>query len=146
MPRIADRLNKLFETVHPPGRGPYTLQEVINAVGADGVAMSIGYLSELRNGKRENPKIRQLEALAKFFRVEARYFFDDIYAEALDRDLATLVALRDAGVDRLARRAFDLPADAREQVADLVETLRRYALPEQSVEDERDDGADGGAG
>ena len=39
------RLNRLFDTVYPPGRGPHTSAEVIAALKAEGITMSAPYLS-----------------------------------------------------------------------------------------------------
>ena len=52
---FAARLNRLFDTVYPPGRGPHTSAEVIAALKAEGVTMSAPYLSQLRSGNRTNP-------------------------------------------------------------------------------------------
>ena len=37
---FAARLNRLFDTVYPPGRGPHTSAEVIAALKAEGITMS----------------------------------------------------------------------------------------------------------
>lgn len=42
---FAARLNRLFDTVYPPGRGPHTSAEVIAALKAEGITMSAPYLS-----------------------------------------------------------------------------------------------------
>lgn len=34
------RLNRLFDTVYPPGRGPHTSAEVIAALRSEGITMS----------------------------------------------------------------------------------------------------------
>ena len=54
---FAARLNRLFDTVYPPGRGPHTSAEVIAALKAEGVTMSAPYLSQLRSGNRTNPSV-----------------------------------------------------------------------------------------
>ena len=46
------RLNRLFDTVYPPGRGPHTSAEVIAALKAEGITMSAPYLSQLRSGNQ----------------------------------------------------------------------------------------------
>lgn len=63
---FAARLNRLFETVYPPGRGPHTSAEVIAALKAEGITMSAPYLSQLRSGNRTNPSAT-MTALANFF-------------------------------------------------------------------------------
>lgn len=50
------RLNRLFDTVYPPGRGPHTSAEVIAALKSEGITMSAPYLSQLRSGNRTNPR------------------------------------------------------------------------------------------
>ena len=37
---FAARLNRLFDTVYPPGRGPHTSAEVIAALKSEGITMS----------------------------------------------------------------------------------------------------------
>ena len=59
---FAARLNRLFDTVYPPGRGPHTSAEVIAALKAEGVTMSAPYLSQLRSGNRTNPSATTMTA------------------------------------------------------------------------------------
>lgn len=87
---FAARLNRLFDTVYPPGRGPHTSAEVIAALKAEGITMSAPYLSQLRSGNRTNPSGATMAALANFFRIKAAYFTDDEYYEKLDKELQWL--------------------------------------------------------
>ena len=84
------RLNRLFDTVYPPGRGPHTSAEVIAALKAEGITMSAPYLSQLRSGNRTNPSSATMAALANFFRIKPAYFTDDEYYEKLDKELSWL--------------------------------------------------------
>ena len=93
------RLNRLFDTVYPPGRGPHTSAEVIAALKAEGITMSAPYLSQLRSGNRTNPSSATMAALANFFRIKPAYFTDDEYYEKLDKELSWL------GLDARRRRA-----------------------------------------
>ena len=52
------RLNRLFDTVYPPGRGPHTSAEVVAALNAEGIRMSVPYLSHLRTSHRTNLSIQ----------------------------------------------------------------------------------------
>lgn len=123
---FAGRLDHLFNMVHPPGRGPHSLNEVVRAINEEGIAkISPSYLSQLRTGRATNPSAAHVAALARFFHVRIDYFFDDAYADALDQDLENLAALRDAGVRRIATRTFDLSPDSRDTVSSLIESLRR---------------------
>jgi transcriptional regulator with XRE-family HTH domain len=82
---LADRLDYLFQTVHPEDRGPYTPAEVAEAVNqaAGERVISSTYVWPLRTGRRDNPTQRHLSALAAFFGVSPMYFFAETEA---DRD------------------------------------------------------------
>ncbi|WP_299556480.1 helix-turn-helix domain-containing protein [uncultured Mycolicibacterium sp.] len=122
---FADRLNRLFETVYPPGRGPHTSAEVIAALKAEGITMSAPYLSQLRSGNRTNPSAATMAALANFFRIKPDYFTDDEYFEKLDRELTWLAQMRDEGVRKIAARTIGLSKEAQEEVIRKAEELRR---------------------
>jgi transcriptional regulator with XRE-family HTH domain len=122
---FAARLNRLFDTVYPPGRGPHTSAEVIAALKAEGVTMSAPYLSQLRSGNRTNPSTATMAALANFFRIKPAYFTDDEYYEKLDKELAFLSAMRDENIRRIAVRASALSQEALQDIAQRVDELRR---------------------
>src|SRR6201982_299816 len=124
-PTFAARLNRLFDTVYPPGRGPHTSAEVIAALKSEGVTMSAPYLSQLRSGNRTNPSTATMAALANFFRIKSAYFTDDEYYEKLDKELSSLGARRDDGVRRIALRAVGLSAQAQQDIVERVNELRR---------------------
>ncbi|HPY22870.1 MAG: hypothetical protein QG655_839 [Actinomycetota bacterium] len=122
---FAARLNRLFETVYPPGRGPHTSAEVIAALKAEGITMSAPYLSQLRSGNRTNPSSATMTALANFFRIKPEYFTDDDYYEKMDRELTWLAHMRDEGVRRIAARTVGLSPEAQQKVVETVDELRR---------------------
>ena len=125
---FAARLNRLFDTVYPPGRGPHTSAEVIAALKAEGITMSAPYLSQLRSGNRTNPSATTMAALANFFRIKPAYFTDDEYYEyyeKLDKELTWLANMRDVGIRRIAARTVGLSPEARKDIADKVDELRR---------------------
>jgi transcriptional regulator with XRE-family HTH domain len=122
---FAARLNRLFDTVYPPGRGPHTSAEVIAALKAEGITMSAPYLSQLRSGNRTNPSTATMAALANFFRIKPAYFTDDEYYEKLDRELSWLATMRDDGVRRIALGAAELSAEGRQDIVERVNELRR---------------------
>ncbi len=122
---FAARLNRLFDTVYPPGRGPHTSAEVIAALKAEGVTMSAPYLSQLRSGNRTNPSSTTMAALANFFRIKPAYFTDDDYYEKLDKELTWLANMRDEGVRRIAARTVGLSPEAQQNLVQQAEELRR---------------------
>lgn len=122
---FAARLNHLFDTVYPPGRGPHTSAEVIAALKAEGVTMSAPYLSQLRSGNRTNPSTATMAALANFFRIKPAYFTDDEYYEKLDKELSFLASMRDENIRRIALGVSDLSPEAQQDIAQRVDELRR---------------------
>ena len=122
---FAARLNRLFDTVYAPGRGPHTSAEVLAALKAEGVTMSAPYLSQLRSGNRTNPSAATMAALANFFRIKPAYFTDDEYYEKLDQELTWLAEMRDEGVRRIAARTVGLSSEAKEDLVARAEELRR---------------------
>jgi transcriptional regulator with XRE-family HTH domain len=122
---FAARLNRLFETVYPPGRGQHTSAEVIAALKAEGITMSAPYLSQLRSGNRTNPSAATMAALANFFRIKPAYFTDDEYFGKLDQELTLLAEMRDDGVRRIAARTVGLSPEAKEDLVARAEELRR---------------------
>ena len=120
------RLNRLFDTVYPPGRGPHTSAEVVVALKAEGITtMSAPYLSQLRSGKRTNPSKATMNALANFFRIQPDYFTDEYYYRKLDQELTWLATLRDEGTLRIAMRTIRLSAAALEEIIQLTDEWRR---------------------
>jgi ESX-1-secreted protein regulator len=122
---FATRLNRLFETVYPPGRGQHTSAEVIAALKAEGITMSAPYLSQLRSGNRTNPSAATMAALANFFRIKPAYFTDDEYFGKLDQELTLLAEMRDEGLRRIAARTVGLSPEAKEDLVTRAEELRR---------------------
>jgi transcriptional regulator with XRE-family HTH domain len=122
---FAARLNRLFDTVYPPGRGPHTSAEVIAALKSEGITMSAPYLSQLRSGNRTNPSSATMAALANFFRIKPAYFTDDEYYEKLDRELGWLADMRDEGVRKIAARTVGLSSEAKEDLVARADELRR---------------------
>jgi len=122
---FAARLNRLFEVVYPPGRGPHTSAEVIGALKAEGVTMYAPYLSQLRSGNRTNPSVATMAALANFFRIKPAYFTDDEYYEKLDKELTLLAGMRDEGVRRIAARTVGLSVEAKQDISMKVDEMRR---------------------
>ncbi len=104
---LTRRLNHLFETVHPRGRGPFSNEEVARAVREQGGDISKQYIAYLRKGERENPRLHHLEALAGFFGVSVSYFFDDESSARTEKRLEELAAWRDAGLTQQDLRSLE---------------------------------------
>lgn len=129
---LAQKINHLFHTIHPTGRGEYSNEEVATAIRTTGgPTISATYLWQLRKGIRDNPTKKHLEALADFFGVSPAYFFDEEAAARIDAELKLLVALREGTVRRIALRAFGLSPESLEKIAQMVEWVREFErIPE----------------
>jgi transcriptional regulator with XRE-family HTH domain len=122
---LAEKIDLLFETVRPAGRGPYTHEEVATAIARDGgPTISAAYIWMLRKGQRDNPTKKHLEALAKFFGVSPLYFFDDTTAPEVEEQLALIAALRDADVRRLTLRAARVSPESLGSIAQVIERVQ----------------------
>ncbi len=140
---LAERLEYLFETV--PGSGPggkLTLQEVVDGIRARGSEpISTTLLWELREGVKDNPRMRHLEALADFFDVPVGYFFDEEVARRVEADLRLLSVMRNNDVRRIAFRASELSPEALNNIADMIEGVsmleKRRRFERGEIEDRR---------
>ena len=122
---LAERLNHLFRTVHPAGRGEYSSEEVASAIAErGGPTVSATYIWMLRKGTRDNPTKKHIEALSDFFGVPPAYFFDEESAARIESELAVVAALRDAAVHRVALRAAGLSSASLAALAEMIDRVR----------------------
>lgn len=131
---LADKVDHLFKTVHPAGRGEYTFEEVARGLEErGGPTVSATYIWQLRRGIRDNPTKKHLEAVAGFFGVPPAYFFDEQASERIEAELEFLAALRDPSVRQIALRARGLSAEAIAPLQQIIDGLRRvHGLPAQA--------------
>ena len=124
---LADRLERLFETVHPAGRGPYSLREAAAAINdtAGETIISATYLSQLRSGQRTEPSHSRLVAIARFFGVGVDYFSGAVPAEEASRQAEVAAAMRNAGIRQLALRAHGLSDSSLAAVLAVIDNARR---------------------
>jgi len=122
-PTLAEKLTRLFQTVRSPDGDEYTYGEVVAGINARGIATTSGtYLCDLRIGKKDNPRIKQLEAIADFFGVPVTYFLDgDESAARMYAQLAALPVYGDPGVERMVLLVADLSPKVREAIAEIIE-------------------------
>ncbi len=122
-PTLAEKLTRLFQTVRSPDGDEHTYGEVVAGINARGIATTSGtYLCDLRIGKKDNPRIKQLEAIADFFGVPVTYFLDgDESAARMYAQLAALPVYGDSGVERMVLLVADLPPKVRAAIAEIIE-------------------------
>jgi len=123
---FAERLDHLFRTVHPKDRGPWTPAEVAEAINAasDERVVSGTYLWLLRTGQRDNPTMKHIIAIARFFGVPPTYFFPDdtMQQGAVPAHLAA--ALSDDKVREMALRAAGLSDRSLTAITDMINSAR----------------------
>ena len=118
---FADRLDRCFRVMHPPERGEWEYQEVADGIASLGTKISTSYLWQLRKGHKDNPTLRQIEALAAFFHVPASYFLGTAEeVESIDAEIALMEAMRRPEVRELALRASTLTPSGIRAVAGLL--------------------------
>lgn len=134
---LAEKLDRLFKTAHPRGRGEYSYEEVAEGIKQrGGTTISGSYLWELRTGQKDNPRKKHLEAIADFFGISPAYFFEDAIADRIAAQLELFAAMRDSDVRQLALRAADLSPETIRTIAQLVERARQLeGLPNGGGED-----------
>ena len=129
---LATKLDKLFTTMRRQGSAEPSNATVAAAITEQlGVPISHTYIWQLRTGRRDNPSIQHLTALATYFGVPVAYFLDDAESAKIDRDLELLTTLREHGVTDIALRAADLSQDSRDAVSDLITRLWTLENPQR---------------
>jgi transcriptional regulator with XRE-family HTH domain len=127
---IAAKLDRLFESIRPPGQAEFSYTAVAEAIRAQqGISISHTYIWQLRTGRRTNPTIQHLTALATFFGVPVAYFLDDAEARKINDQLELLRTLQDAQVTEIALRAADVSESSREAIGEIVRKLWELENP-----------------
>jgi len=136
---LAQKIDYLFATVHPKNRGPYSHEEVASSIRkSGGPTISASYIWQLRTGVKDNPTMKHLEALARFFGVPPAYFFNDESSEQIAAELSTLAAMRDNQVRSVALRASGLSPETLRTIQGFIERARTLeGLSDEGGEDSR---------
>jgi transcriptional regulator with XRE-family HTH domain len=130
---FAEKLTALIDAGRAAGGHPHSYREMSSAIErAGGPAMSPAYIQQLATGKRINPKIHYVEALAALFGVPVNYFFDG--------DPVREPAAGGHEAQLMAMRAAELSPEGRRQVMDLLSLVERY---EQAERDKKTGGQPG---
>jgi transcriptional regulator with XRE-family HTH domain len=123
---FAKRLDRLFRTVHPKDRGPYTPAEAAEAINeAAGERVVSGtYLWLLRTGERDNPTMKHLIAIARFFGVPPTYFFPDDTMQQGAVPAELTAALSNDKVREMALRAARLSDRSLKAITEMINSAR----------------------
>jgi transcriptional regulator with XRE-family HTH domain len=119
----------------PPPRTNADIAEAITA--ATGEELSSTGIWKLRTGRGDNPTLKTMTAMARFFGVPVGYFGEGEAAESIGDEVALLALLRGNGISRESLRAMaSLSSPGRRAVAEIIETIARM---EQAQVGEHDD-------
>jgi len=122
---FAGRLDYLFRTVHPQGQRPYSYDHVAEAITRDqGLDISGNYIWMLRSGRRDNPTLRHLEGLARFFGVSPAFLSDQQEAERVRGQLDKLTDLAASGLQHVAMRGNTVDEDTLDVIHSLLDRVR----------------------
>ena len=121
---FAGRLNRLFDTIYPPGRGPLRSSEVRFELESRGQQMSAPYLSQLRSGCRTHPHPNTIGQLAVLFGVRPEYFTgqDPAYTQLMEAELHWLDLAHDPDVREITSALLGLPPEVREDILRAAES------------------------
>ena len=123
---FAARLNRLFDTVYPPGRGPHTSAEVIAALKSEGITMSAPYLSQLRSGNRTNPSTATMAALGQLLPHQAGLLHRRRVLRKARQGIVVAVPRCVTTVCAASRWVpLELSTEAQQNIVDRVNELRR---------------------
>lgn len=122
---LAGKLNKLFDTMHPRGVAPVSNYAASRGIEQKtGVSITPQYLGQLRSGKKRNPTMQHLRAIADYFGIAARYLLEPGNTADIESQLDMLRVMRDAGVRDIAARAAGLSPQALNNVAAIIDRAR----------------------
>jgi transcriptional regulator with XRE-family HTH domain len=124
---LADKLNHLFSNVHPKDRKPYTTPEAAKLINdsAGRSVISSTYLWQLRAGRRKDPTLSRITAIASLFNVKLDYFNEARQEEPSRSELLLAQALQKPSIRELARQADGLSEASSAALLDLARSLRR---------------------
>jgi transcriptional regulator with XRE-family HTH domain len=122
---LGERLEHLFATIPSPSGGRWTNVEMAAQLADRGIETTPAYISMLRRGRRANPSLAILTGMAKVFAIPTAYFYDPEVADRLNQDLELLVAVRQAGMEKIALRASALSPRGLREIGRIVEAVRQ---------------------
>lgn len=122
---VPERLRYLFDTVHAPGRKPYSAAEVARWINSNGGSISSVYILKILSGERTDPSPRYLKQLAQFFGVSPAFFWEDD-PPALDGAAQhAKIVLRSDRVQKMMLKASQLSEASQDALSDIIDSLLR---------------------
>lgn len=125
---LAEKVEWLIQHMWPAeAPPPKTNAEVAAAITAvTGEELSSTAVWKLRTGRGDNPTLKTLTALARFFKVPVGFFGEGEEAETIGDHAELLAMLRDNGISRAALRTLGgLSSESRRMITDMIESAAR---------------------
>ncbi|WP_433496808.1 hypothetical protein ACQP1K_17645 [Sphaerimonospora sp. CA-214678] len=115
---LAEKIEWLIQNRWPAGSRPpkNNLEAAAVISEATGEDLSSTTIWKLRTGRSDNPQLKTLKALAKFFGVPIGYFGDDEGAEASADQVTASSLIGESGLNREALRALAEMSDGGRQI------------------------------
>jgi transcriptional regulator with XRE-family HTH domain len=106
---------------------PRTNADIAAAItAATGEELSSTGIWKLRTGRGDNPTLKTMTAMARFFGVPVGYFGEGEAAESIGDEIALLALLRGKDISRESLRALaGLSGPGRQAVAEIIVTIAR---------------------
>ena len=135
---LTEKIKLLFATVKDPDtKAEYSsvfVEARLKELGYTKVSDSL--INNLRNGQTVNPTHNTLEALAKFFRVNPAYFFDDNdEGDKIRRQMMDLNQLERLGVRNISLRLLSLDPGRQKDVVALISQVLDTIDPKPGADD-----------
>ena len=135
---LAEKLEHLLTVTTPAGQRQPSNEDIATAINiaAGEKTISATYVWQLRTGRKTNPTMRHLEALAQYCGVSAAYFLDEKEARRIDDQLSLLDSLRQSDARDIALRSTGLSESSRRALHGMIDHLRRLeGLPDDNLDD-----------
>jgi hypothetical protein len=100
------------------------IAEAIRTVTGEDISYTTVW--KLRTGRADNPTLKTLGTLSRFFKVPIGYFGDGEEAESIAGQVALLTLLRDSGVTGAALHSLaDLSEPSRQMIVEMIASAAR---------------------
>jgi transcriptional regulator with XRE-family HTH domain len=125
---LAEKVEWLIQHMWPAdAHPPRTNADVAEAItAATGEELSSTAVWKLRTGRGDNPTLKTMTALSRFFKVPVGYFGEGEDAESIADNAALAAMLREKGISRTALRSLgELSSESRQMITEMIESAAR---------------------
>lgn len=121
------RLEHLFETIPGPDGGRLSVRELCASAARNGHSVSVPYVYQLLQGKKRNPSLSAVNAIAAGFGIDPSYFLDDRAAADIDRQMRLLRLMGDARFKNLWFRLGSMSDADLDKIVEYVDQVQELS-------------------